>query len=64
MGLEWRDGLLVCTATATADLTNIAAFRDTSWMGAAPVPECLSHDLDDIRASVEQRTNQTPGTLP
>ena len=28
-GLEWRDGLLVCSATATADITDLAAWRDT-----------------------------------
>ena len=27
-GLEWRDGLLVCTATASADITDLAALRD------------------------------------
>lgn len=28
-GLEWREGLLVCPATATADISDLAAFRDT-----------------------------------
>ena len=28
-GLEWRDGLLVCAATASADITDLAAWRDT-----------------------------------
>ena len=27
-GWAWRDGLLVCTATATGDLTDVAAIRD------------------------------------
>lgn len=27
-GLEWRDGLLVCSATATADITDLAGWRD------------------------------------
>lgn len=27
-GWIWRDGLLVCTATATGDLTDVAAIRD------------------------------------
>ena len=27
-GLEWRDGLLVCTSAATADITDLAGLRD------------------------------------
>jgi hypothetical protein len=35
--------------------------RDMSWMGAAPVPDHLAHDLDDIRTAVEPR--QDPDIL-
>ncbi len=27
-GLEWRDGLLVCSSTTTADITDLMAWRD------------------------------------
>jgi len=27
-GWAWQDGMLVCTATATVDITDLAAFRD------------------------------------
>ena len=34
--------------------------RDSSWMGAAPAREDITHDLDEIRTAVELRKNLDP----